>query len=206
MVHRAFWLLVLAATGTALAAPRNYAVDEGRSTASAHVGKTGIASFAGHEHVVVARTLQGEVQFDPQDLPQSSVDVVVDARSLTVREEGEPDGDAAKVQKVMQSPGQLDVMGHRLIHFRSTRVQGRQTGPTTFDLAVSGELTLRGKTRPFQVPIHLEVQGNELIASGKLTVKLSDFGIEPTAAAGGLVKVENDVPIDFKIGARASRM
>jgi len=35
-------------------------------------------------------------------------------------------------------------------------------------------------------------------------VKLTDFGIEPTSAAGGLVKVENDVPLDFRFVGRGS--
>ena len=42
-------------------------------------------------------------------------------------------------------------------------------------------------------------------ANGKLTVKQSEFGIKPTSAAGGLVQVEDEVPLTFRIVARASR-
>ena len=55
------------------------------------------------------------------------------------------------------------------------------------------------------LPIHLEVRDAALTASGKFVLKQTDFGIEPTSAAGGLVKVENEVPITFRIAARASR-
>ena len=37
-----------------------------------------------------------------------------------------------------------------------------------------------------------------------LTVKQTDYGIEPTTAAGGLVRVENEVVLSFKISARAA--
>jgi polyisoprenoid-binding protein YceI len=204
MLSRSSCLLVVFSTGAALAAPRTFSIDEAASTASAHVGKTGFASFAGHEHVVLARHMQGEVILDPQDLARSSVDLIVDARSLTVREEGEPEGDAPKVQQAMRGPHQLDVSEHRTIHFRSSEVKGKQTGPATFELSVAGELSLHGMSKRYSLPIKLEVKGDALVASGKLVIKQSDFGIEPTTAAGGLVKVENDVPVEFKIGARAA--
>src|SRR5437764_83838 len=83
-----------------VAAPRTFVIDGNASSATAHVGKTGIGSFAGHEHTVVAQTIQGEVVLDPEELSRSSVDLIVNARSLRVGEEGEPEGDAPKVQQV----------------------------------------------------------------------------------------------------------
>jgi polyisoprenoid-binding protein YceI len=204
MIARLSCLLAVLSTEAALAAPRTFTIDEGTSSASAHVGKTGFASFAGHEHVVVARNMQGEVVLDAENLAASSVDIIVDARSLKVREEGEPEGDAVKVQQAMRGPHQLDVDAHRTIHFRSTEVKGRQAGPAGFELQVVGELSLHGMKKPYSVPIKLAVNGNQLVASGKLVIKQSDFGIEPTTAAGGLVKVENEVPVEFKIAARAT--
>jgi polyisoprenoid-binding protein YceI len=99
----------------AAAAPRTFAIDGNKSSASAHVGKTGIGSFAGHEHTVVARTIQGEVVLD------------------------------------------------------------------------------------------LEERGELLTAAGKMVVKQTDFGIEPTTAAGGLVRVEDEVVLTFRIEARAAK-
>ena len=197
MSFRAFELSLVLWAGAAAAAPRTYAIDEAKSSAQAHVGKTGIASFAGHEHVIVARKMRGQVVFDAQSFGRSSVEVLVDARSLEVRKEGEPEGDAPKVEEAMRKKGQLDVAEYPALHFRSTNVIGRQTGANTCELSVAGELTLHGVKRLLTVPIKLELRGDELIATGKLTVKLTDFGIEPTSAAGGLVKVENDVPIEF---------
>jgi polyisoprenoid-binding protein YceI len=199
---RAVPLALVFWSSAALAAPRTYAVDAAKSSAQAHVGKTGIASFAGHEHVVVAQRMEGEIVFDADRFGNSSVDVTVDARSLKVREEGEPEGDAPKVQEAMRKKGQLDVAAYPMLHFRSTNVIGRQTGANTCELSIAGELTLHGVKRLLTVPVQLELRGDELIATGKLTVKLTDFGIEPTSAAGGLVKVENDVPIQFHFVGR----
>src|SRR5882762_9192286 len=203
MTARISCLMIAAWIPAAVAAPRTFAIDGNASSATAHVGKTGIGSFAGHEHTVVAQSIQGEVVLDLEELSRSSVDLIVNARSLTVSEEGEPEGDAPKVQQVTRGPSVLDVARYGTIHFRSTQVTGKRIAPGSYDLTLLGELTLHGVTKRFTVPVRLETQGDTLSASGKMVVKQTDFGIEPTSAAGGLVRVEDEVILTFRIGARA---
>ena len=189
----------------AAAAPRTFTIDAAESSATAHVGKTGIASFAGHEHNILAQTIQGEVLLDLEDISRSSVDLIVSARTLKVSEQGEPAGDAPQVEKAMRGPDVLDVARHGIIHFASTGVSGKQTAPGVWDLTLLGELSLHGVAKTFKVPIRLELGGDKLTVVGRMIVKLTEFGIEPTSAAGGLVKVENDVQVVFRIAAKAGQ-
>jgi polyisoprenoid-binding protein YceI len=197
--------LILLWIPAAAAAPRTFAIDGNKSSASAHVGKTGIGSFAGHEHTVVAQTIQGEVVLDLEELSRSSVDLIVSARSLKVSEQGEPEGDAPKVQQAMRGPDVLDVARYSTIHFRSTEVTGKEVAAGSYDLTIAGELSLHGIVKSFTVPVHLEVRGEMLTAAGKMVVRQTDFGIEPTSAAGGLVRVEDEVVLTFRIEARAAK-
>jgi len=203
MTARICCLLIASWIPAAAAAPRTFSVDGSASSASAHVGKTGIGSFAGHDHTVLAQGIQGEVVLDPEQLSRSSVDVVVNARSLKISEEGEPQGDPPKVQRAMRGSKVLDVGRYGTIHFRSVEVAGKQVAPSSYDLTVVGELSLHGVTKAFTVPVRVDVRGDTLNATGKMVVKQTDFGIEPTTAAGGLVKVEDEVPLSFRIAARA---
>jgi polyisoprenoid-binding protein YceI len=203
MTARLCCLLVASWIPAALAAPRTFTIDGNASTASAHVGKTGIGSFAGHDHTIIAQGIQGEVVVDPEQLSRSSVDVLVNARSLKVSEEGEPEGDARKVQQAMRGPKVLDVLRYGIIRFRSAEVTATQVAPGSFDLTLAGELSLHGVTKPVTVPVRLDLQGDALTATGKMVVKQSEFGIEPTSAGGGLVKVEDEVSLNFRIAARA---
>ena len=187
----------------AAAATTTFAVDASASSVLVHVGKTGIGSFAGHEHDVVARSLRGEVVADFDDLPRSSVDISVNARSLTVADRDEPAEDVPKVQQAMRGPNVLDVARHGTIRFHSVGVTGRQIAPSSYELTLVGELTLHGVTKAFTVPVRLEAHGDTLSATGRMVVKQTDFGIEPTSAAGGLVRVEDEVVLTFRIGARA---
>jgi polyisoprenoid-binding protein YceI len=203
MTARLCCLLVASWIPAALAAPRTFTIDGNASTASAQVGKTGIGSFAGHDHTIIAQGIQGEVVVDPEQLSRSSVDVLVNARSLKVSEEGEPAGDARKVQQAMRGPKVLDVLRYGIIRFRSAEVTATQVAPGSFDLTLAGELSLHGVTKPVTVPVRLDLQGDALTATGKMVVKQSEFGIEPTSAGGGLVKVEDEVTLNFRIAARA---
>jgi polyisoprenoid-binding protein YceI len=191
-------LWIPAAAGT----PRTFSIDGNASKASAHVGKTGIGSFAGHEHTVVAQVIQGEVVLDTDDLSKSSVDLIVPVRSLKVSEQGEPEGDAAKVEQAMLAPGVLDAARFSNVHFHSIEVRGQPAAPGSYALTIAGELSLHGATRPLTIPVQVDVHRDMLTASGKIVVRQSDFGIEPTSVAGGLVKVEDEVTLTFRIGAR----
>jgi polyisoprenoid-binding protein YceI len=186
-----------------LAALRSFVIDGNVSDAAAHVGKTGLFQVAGHEHRIVARNIQGEISLDADDLSKCTVDLIVNTRSLKVAEEGEPAGDAPKVQEAMRGPSVLDVGRFGTVHFGSTGVSGKQTGPGQYDLTVQGELSLHGVVKALAVPVHVEVAGTTLTATGKFQIRQSDFGIEPTTAAGGLVRVENEVALSFRIAAKA---
>jgi len=198
--------LLLPCFESAAAATRTFIIDSNASSVRVHVGKTGIGSFAGgHEHEIVARSVKGEVAADFGDLSQSSVDLIVDATALAVVAEGEPDGDAPQVERAMKDASVLGTDKYPMIRFRSRRVTAIQLSPRSHELAVVGELSLHGAVRNVAVLLRLEHADDALTGTGKLVLKQTDFGIEPTSAAGGLVRVEDEVTVAFNIVARAER-
>jgi polyisoprenoid-binding protein YceI len=60
---------------------------------------------------------------------------------------------------------------------------------------VEGVLTLHGVTRPTSLSV--KRSGDAYI--GRTTLRQSDFGIKPITAAGGTVRVKNELEIDFHI-------
>jgi polyisoprenoid-binding protein YceI len=195
-------MLLLPSSGSAAAATRTFKIDPSSSSVRIHVGKTGLFSFAGHEHEVVARSVQGEVGIDSEDLSRSWVEVTIDATSLTVSAEGEPEGDAPKVEQAMKGSQVLDTARFPDIRFRSQRVRAKELSAGSYELTVSGDLLLHGAVQPIVVPVRFDLRDGVLTGTGKLIVKQTDFEIEPTTAAGGLVKVEDEVTVSFRIIAR----
>ena len=184
------------------AAPRTFVVDPAASSVRIHVGKSGAFSFAGHKHEVVAPALSGEVTADAADLASSQVTLTFDAAALKVLPEGEPAGDAPKVEEAMRGPKVLDAARFPSITFKTQRVSGRESGGGAYDLELAGEIALHGVTRAITLPVHVEVSGDSLTASGKAVLRHDQFGMQPVSAAGGSVKVKNEIEIEYRIVAR----
>ena len=136
------WVLVLGPALPAAAATRTYVIDASASAVQVHVGKSGVFGFAGHTHEVTADRFEGRVDADPDDLARSSVELSFEASGLTVSAQGEPVGDAPKVQEVLAGSKVLDVSRFPAIRFRSRQVSGRRAAEGAYELQVAGEVSL----------------------------------------------------------------
>jgi polyisoprenoid-binding protein YceI len=160
-------------------------IDAQKSTLTIHVGKTGAFSGLGHEHEVRASIHSGTA--DTGSHP--AVEIHINARELRVIDKNESDSDRVKVQKTMLGPDVLDSERHQEIVFKSTGAESTGQGRWT----LSGNLTLRGQTRPVTVQVTLK-DGRY---TGEATVKQTDFGIKPPGKAG--VKAKDEVRIEFDV-------
>jgi len=193
-------LLLLSSSHQVEASDTTYAVDAGRSSVVVHVGKEGVFSFAGHEHVVTASRLQGKILAAPDDLSRCQVRLVFETAALRVQEEGEPRGDAAKVQAAMLGPQVLDASRFPLVTFESRTVTGRKAAQGAHELTITGDLSLHGVTRSVALPLRVEVSGDALKASGRFLLRQTEYGIKPVTVAG-VVKVKDELTIDFALVA-----
>jgi polyisoprenoid-binding protein YceI len=184
--------LVLVAAGFLLAASSwligaDRVIDTEHSTLKIHVGKTGLFSGAGHDHWVTASFAEGS--FNDGDSPQ--VGFTVDARKLMlVQDDKLSPQQEAEVQRTMHAKV-LESESYPLISFHSTKFE--KTGANQW--IVSGELTLHGQSRPILVEVRRSVEGY----AGLSKIKQTDFGIDPVSIAGGLVKVKNELEVQFAL-------
>jgi polyisoprenoid-binding protein YceI len=184
------------------AAPRRYVLDPAASRLEIHVGKTGLLGFAGHVHEVVAGTFQGNATFDPDRIAASAVDLTIDAGALRVSGQGEPPADVPQVQAAMLGPACLDASHFPTIRFVSVAVADAGADAKGRDLTLHGELTLHGVKRAVTMRVHLDLTGAELAATGRTTLRQSDFGITPISKAG-VVKVKDELEIVWRIRGAA---
>ena len=189
-----------ASVAVAAAGPRTFTVDAERSRATIEVGKTGAFSFAGHTHEVEAPLTSGVVHLDPDTPARSDVRLEFNAAAMHLTGK-EPAGDAPKVTEAMLGPQVLDVKKFPSITFESTAVTATGTLPS-LTLSVAGNLTIRSTPKPVTVPVAVKVDGATLTATGRFTIKQTDFGIKPISAGGGAVKVKDELTITFTIAAR----
>ena len=173
--------------GAAFLCAQDKAIDIQRSTISIHVGKAGLFSVAGHEHWVEAPISSGVLN----ESAPPHVEFRVEAAKMQVKPDPKIDPKTqAEIQKDMQEKT-LESARFPEILFRSSHVEKETEG----QWKVEGMLTLHGVTRPTSLSV--KRSGDAYI--GRTTLRQSDFGIKPITAAGGTVRVKNELEIDFHI-------
>ena len=180
------WFLVAALTA---ASAQDKTIDVEHSTITIHVGKAGLFSAAGHEHWVNAPISAGTFS----DSEPLHVEFRVDAARMAVKPDPKIDASTqAQIQKDMQEMT-LESGKYPEITFRSSRVEKQAEGLWK----VEGLLTLHGVPKTVAVTVR---RTGETYA-GHANIKQTDFGIKPVTVGGGLVKVKNELEVEFEISA-----
>jgi polyisoprenoid-binding protein YceI len=200
----AAWLITQA-PGPTGSRPTVLTVDAAHSQVLIQVGKAGMFGFAGHAHEVAATDVHGRVTFDPADLQHASVSLEFPAAALRVTGKGEPPADVVEVQKVMQGEQVLDAGRFPTIVFSSRRVTVTARTASAADLLIEGDVTLHATTRPMTVRTSATFDaGGRITARGSFVLKQTDFGMVPVTAAGGTIRVKDEVDVQFVLRARPS--
>lgn len=195
-----FWIGL--AANLAAQAPERFVIDPAASSMTIHVGKTGLLSFAGHEHEITAPVSEGTIVLDRSDLTRSSVSVRFDTAALKVTGRGEPPEDVPEVQRVMLSERVLDVQRYPTIEFQSRTITVPQRTGDQMTLRIAGDLTLHGVIRPVTVLVKLHLVADAFQAEGRAVVRQTAFGIRPVTAGAGTVRVKDEVEVVFAIAGR----
>ena len=82
------------------------------------------------------------------------------------------------------------------------RLSASKTSEGQYWVALNGELSLHGVTRTQPVSARVTLNGDTLRAAGDFSVRLSDYDIKPVSAAGGTVKLKDEIKLSFDITAR----
>ena len=170
-----------------------YELGPDNGTLAVRTGRTGTVAKAGHDLLLHVTKWRGTL--DTGDAPSVTLDA--DATSLKVREgtggmKALDDGDMANIEQTIDK----DVLKRQDISFRSTRVE--QTGD---GLSVTGDLTLRGSTRPIAFDLEL---GEERVR-GTAVVKQTEWGMKPYTALFGALKVADEVRVEIDAALGQSR-
>jgi polyisoprenoid-binding protein YceI len=165
--------------------PGHYALGPREATLTVRTAKAGAAAMAGHDLRIEVTSWSATLEVG--DGSGSAV-LTADPRSLRVREgtggiKPLDDDDLANIETTIDD----EVLRKRDITFRSTSVQ--LDGDT---VAVAGDLTLLGTTRPLAFDLTL-VDGR---VTGAAVVKQTEWGMKPYSALFGALKVADEVRVE----------
>ena len=155
-------------------------------------GKAGLFGAFGHKHRIRANEFHGTIVYDPDNIPASSIEIALSTARLVVIPEGADEKDAPRVEQAMRE-SVLPPSQYPTIEFKSRIITAIDGG-----VQVVGGLAIAQRTRPVAVDVTIAQRGDTLTATGTFSVKQTDFGIKPYSAAGGTIKVADEVTFDFE--------
>ena len=129
----------------------------------------------------------GTILFDPNDLKNSSIDIVVDINSVITS--------YAELKDTLLTSDWFNAKNFPKAEFKSTQID--KLNDKEFE--AKGILTIRDKSQPVVLTFTESEPGpNKAVASGSTSIKRTAFGVGQGEWAG-TDQVKDDVKINFKV-------
>ncbi len=187
-------------TGTPEAVTVRYVIEAKGSNFTVQAFATGMLSVFGHNPTISIPEFEGEILLNPENIEQSSMRLVIHAASLTdtddVSEKDRNEINRTMHEQVIESDSYPEIV------YECSRLTASKTGEGQYWVALNGDLTLHGVTRTQPVSARVALNGDKLRATGDFSVRLSDYEIQPVSAAGGTIKLKDELKLSFDITAR----
>jgi polyisoprenoid-binding protein YceI len=190
----------LSTVGAPRAIKVRYLIDANRSTFTVRAFATGMLSVFAHNPTIAIPDFEGEVSLNPDAVEQSLLRMVIHAASLTVTDDIS-EKDRREINRKMQEEV-LETDSFSDIEYECSRVSGSKIIEGQYTVVLKGELTLHGATRSQPVSARVGLNGDLLRATGDFPIRLSDYEIRPVSAAGGTIKLKDELKLSFDISAR----
>jgi polyisoprenoid-binding protein YceI len=189
-----------------------YRIQTAESRLLVRVGRAGPMKNLGHDHVIASEDIEGLVMLH-DDPAASRADLLVPLQRLVVDKaeyraqlgvEGEVsesaiDGTTSNIDGTTSNM-QDKVLESAIYPWAqiSARFASAQSDPPTLSISV----TLHGTAFEYLVPVDLKVEPDRFVINGEMTLRHTDFGLTPFSAMGGLLRVADELELQFALVAR----
>lgn len=155
-----------------------------------------------------ANGISGEVHFDPAKPEATQGKIVVASASMHVPN--------PTMKEHMHAKDWMDVASHPELTFEADSLSDVKRDGDVFTGKAVGKMTMKGVTQKITVPVKLtylkdklgartngRIQGDLLVLRAQITVKRSDFGINPGAPTD---KVSDEVELTLSLAGSAPKL
>jgi polyisoprenoid-binding protein YceI len=127
--------------------------------------------------------LKSSIKFDENDLPGSSITASVDANTVST-------GIGLRNHDLKKEEW-LDTDKYPQISFQSAKIQKNGAG-----FKAIGSLSLKGVTKPLELPFTFSPKGNAGVFKGQFQIKRQDFKILSTSkSVGDTISINLEIPV-----------
>ena len=178
-----------------------HVIDPSQSAFSVQVFAAGLLSAFAHNPKIAIRDFHGNVDFAAGSTPLAGARLYLGIRADSLEVTGDfSESDRSEIHRRMRQEV-LETDAFPDIIYECSRVTASGSGDRYW-VALNGELSLHGVTRSLPISAKLALHGNSLRASGEFKLMQSDYRIAKVSAAGGTIRVKDELKITFDIVAR----
>lgn len=182
------------------AEPVRYLLDAARSRFTVRALSGGMLSTLSHNPTLSVRDFTGEAQFVPGTMDAASVRISIKADSLKVIDDVS-DKDRNEIERTMREEV-LETVKYPEITFESTTATSSRIFESHYRVSINGKLSLHGVSRDCPIEAQVIVSEDSIRANGEFTLLQSHYRIKPFAAAGGTIKLKDELKFSFDIVGR----
>lgn len=173
----------------------------------------GPLSRFGHSHVIGGSVFSGQLSLASDltnNLPDSRINLTIRLSDMQV---DKPQWRQAAGKDFASTPSEDDITNTRanmlgpkvldVARFPVAKVEVTGILGSAPNFSVLARITLKDSIRSLPIPVHVEISGQRITATGSFVLTQSDFGIEPFSVLLGAISVRDDLQIEYTIVAAA---
>lgn len=181
---------------------RTYAIDLLQSRVTATLTQEGFIARRYPTHRVEVKNFSGKIEVSERDETRIAVEVEAEAKSLTNADEGMTEFERREFHNVLNN-SVLESDKFPKIKFVSVSVSDARKSGETRSFTLNGDLTMRDVTKRVSFPVTVTISKDQLRATGDAELKQTDFGIKPYSGKLGMIRIGDEVKINFSIVAKS---
>ena len=185
---------------TSTNAPLKYRIHAKKSRFIVETETSGLSAMFAHDHRIEASEYSGTAAFTPGALSSgASLQLTVQAASLRLIAEDNI-GERQAVESALRQDV-LETDKFPVITFKTSAVTSARRGDGTYDVRLTGDLSLHGVRRRITIPARVSLQDDGMHAIGSFGLRQTDFNITPFSFVSGTVTIKDQVTVSFDLVA-----
>lgn len=178
-----------------------YLIDTQSSSFVVQAFSAGLLSAFAHNPKIAIPDFQGDAEFTRAGsvLENARLQIRINANSLEVTDDIS-EKDREEINSRMRREV-LETDSYPEIVYDCPRITASGNGDR-FWAALSGNLSLRGVTKGLPISAKVQLNGDSLRATGEFSLRQSDYRIALISAAGGTIRLKDELKFMFEIVAR----
>ena len=168
--------------------------------------RAGRAARLGHNHVLSAPQFTGFFHLPTSGAGNGRFDLVFRLDQLEIDNPAYRSTLGAAFSAVL-SPDDIESTRQHLLsadnlqadRFPFVRIHSLQISGEAPKFAAKIQIQMHGQSREMWLPLDVEGLPDRLSVSGSFVLRQTDFGVQPYSLLGGLLSVQDEVVLDFKL-------